>query len=62
MYKRILVPLDGSALAEAALVHAQQLANQPGVGRLELRLITVISLAPNLWKHEEQRQHGNPME
>lgn len=28
MYKRLLVPLDGSALAEEALVHARHLARQ----------------------------------
>lgn len=28
MYKRILVPLDGSALAEVALAHAEEIARQ----------------------------------
>ena len=30
MYKKILVPLDGSALAEAVLPHAQALAKSEG--------------------------------
>jgi nucleotide-binding universal stress UspA family protein len=50
MYKRILVPLDGSALAEIALSHAEQLAAS-GSGELVL-LRVVISpysiVAPDL--------------
>lgn len=50
MYKRILVPLDGSALAEAALSHAVQLAASSG-GEIVL-LRAVISpysiVAPDL--------------
>jgi len=39
MYKRILVPLDGSKLAECALPHVEQLAN--GCGTEEVILISV---------------------
>lgn len=42
MYKTILVPLDGSSLAEQALAHAQAVAR--GVGA-ELVLLQVISLS-----------------
>lgn len=39
MYKKILVPLDGSAASESALPHAQALAKQFGA---ELELISVV--------------------
>jgi nucleotide-binding universal stress UspA family protein len=39
MYKKILVPLDGSKLAECALPHAEELAK--GCGGAELILISV---------------------
>lgn len=39
MYKRLLVPLDGSALAEAALSHAEQLA---AAGDGEIVLLRVV--------------------
>jgi nucleotide-binding universal stress UspA family protein len=39
MYKRILVPLDGSKLAECALPHAEELAK--GCGTEEVTLISV---------------------
>lgn len=39
MYKRILVPLDGSAIAEAVLPHAQNVARMHNA---ELRLLRVI--------------------
>ncbi len=39
MYKKILVPLDGSAASETALPHAQALAKQFGA---ELELISVV--------------------
>jgi nucleotide-binding universal stress UspA family protein len=39
MYKRILVPLDGSKLAESALAHAEQVAK--GCGTEELVLVRV---------------------
>lgn len=42
MYQRILVPLDGSAFAEQALHHAQQVA-QPGQSEIHL-----LSVAPLL--------------
>ncbi len=44
MYKKILVPLDGSALAEAVLPHAQALAKSEGA---EIVLLSV-PLTPNL--------------
>ena len=39
MYKKILVPLDGSKLAECALPHAEELAK--GCGTKEVMLISV---------------------
>ncbi|OGN97321.1 MAG: hypothetical protein A2Z77_02590 [Chloroflexi bacterium RBG_13_51_36] len=39
MYKRILVPLDGSKLAECALPHVEQLAN--GCDTEEVILVSV---------------------
>ena len=39
MYQRILVPLDGSKLAECALPHAEELAKIPGA--LEIVLVSV---------------------
>ena len=42
MYKRILVPLDGSALAEAVLPHAQELAQCCGAELVLLR----VAVAP----------------
>jgi nucleotide-binding universal stress UspA family protein len=39
MYKRILVPLDGSPLAEAALEHARQLAQCHGSEIVLLRVV-----------------------
>ena len=39
MYKRLLVPLDGSALAEEALTHARNLAAQFGSKIILLRVV-----------------------
>ena len=44
MYKKILVPLDGSALAEAVLPHAEALAKSEGA---EIVLLSV-PMTPNL--------------
>jgi nucleotide-binding universal stress UspA family protein len=41
MYDKILVPLDGSAFAEQALVHAEQVA---AAGRSEIHLVSVAPL------------------
>lgn len=43
MYKKILVPLDGSPLAEAVLPHAQALAKSEGAEIIILR----VPLTPN---------------
>jgi len=40
MYKRILVPLDGSKLAESALTHAEELARGCGTGEVILVSVT----------------------
>ena len=41
MYRRILVPLDGSSLAESAIPHAEHLASTTGA-ELELIRVTVV--------------------
>jgi nucleotide-binding universal stress UspA family protein len=46
MYKKILVPLDGSDLAEAVLRHAEQLAAKFGASLLLLRVIEPPTFAP----------------
>lgn len=38
MYKKILVPLDGSQLAEAALTHAEEIAKKDGAEIIILRV------------------------
>jgi nucleotide-binding universal stress UspA family protein len=40
MYKSILVPLDGSKLAECALSHAEELAKSCGTGQVTLISVT----------------------
>ncbi len=45
MYQRILVPLDGSSLAEAAIPHAILLATTTGAD-LELIRVTVLRFVP----------------
>jgi nucleotide-binding universal stress UspA family protein len=41
MYKKILVPLDGSQLAEAALPHAEAIAKSEGAEIVLLRIPTI---------------------
>ncbi|MBN2098527.1 MAG: universal stress protein, partial [Dehalococcoidia bacterium] len=40
MYKHILIPLDGSKLAEAAIAHAEKLAK--GCGTQDITLLRVV--------------------
>lgn len=44
MYKKILVPLDGSPLAEAALPYAQELAKVEGAEIIILRIPDMVEL------------------
>jgi nucleotide-binding universal stress UspA family protein len=52
MFKKIAVPLDGSALAEKALPFAVQLANKMDAGLLLLRATKVPSLLTDTPAHE----------
>lgn len=56
MYTKILVPLDGSALAERALTHAEKIAKGTGA---ELILMQVIGIpladAPEVGPAEEEK-------
>jgi len=45
MYKKILVPLDGSKLAECVLPHVEALATSCGTGE-----VTLISVADRVFK------------
>lgn len=49
MYKKILVPLDGSPLAEAALPHAEALAKSEGAELILLRV--AVTPARYLFAH-----------
>ncbi|MGD0276416.1 MAG: universal stress protein [Syntrophales bacterium] len=49
MYKKILVPLDGSKLAECALPHVVNLAKGDAVG--EVILLNVVEI-PSVWMAE----------
>jgi nucleotide-binding universal stress UspA family protein len=51
MYKKILVPLDGTPLAEAALPHAQALAKSEGAELILLRV--AITPNPNFYHRDE---------
>jgi len=44
MYKKILVPLDGSKLAEAALHHAESLAGRYGATLILLSVVTAPTI------------------
>ncbi len=48
MFKKILVPLDGSALAEVALPHAEELAGRLGS---EVTLVYVSELPVDPYQH-----------
>ncbi len=55
MYKKILVPLDGSPLAEAVLPHAQALAKSEGAEIVLLRV--AVTPDPNLF-HRDSTAEG----
>jgi len=59
MYKKILVPLDGSKLAECALPHAEELAK--GCNTDEIILISVTEQIRGLTQAPEARElyHGS---
>ena len=44
MYKKVLVPLDGSALAECALPHVKGLAKEGSIGKIILLHVVVYNL------------------
>jgi nucleotide-binding universal stress UspA family protein len=54
MYKRILVPLDGSKLAECALPYAEELAK--GCGTEEVILVSVTERVPGYRAVEDPSQ------
>lgn len=51
MYKKILVPLDGTPLAEAVLPHAQALAKSEGAEIVLLRV--AVTPDPNFYHRDE---------
>jgi len=56
MYKRILVPLDGSALAEQALPHAVAQAERFGAELILLRVVELIAPMDALVPREAARR------
>ena len=54
MYRKILVPLDGSKLAECALPHAEELAK--GCGTEEVMLISVTEQVQSRTRAPEARE------
>ena len=64
MYKKILVPLDGSDLAECALSHVKSLVEDGSVGEVTLLNIVWFDLP---WideypaTHRYQRDQGTPL-
>lgn len=55
MIKNILVPLDGSKLAECALPYAEELAEKLGA---EITLFTVTNRLQGYWPYEENRERS----
>jgi nucleotide-binding universal stress UspA family protein len=55
MYKKILVPLDGSPLAEAALPHAEALAKSEGAEIVLLR----VAVTPSRYLFAHNPAEGN---
>lgn len=60
MYKHILVPLDGSPLAEQVLPHVESLAqHSPGADVTLLMSLPSDNMAhPGIFSHEDQRNEG----
>lgn len=54
MYKHILIPLDGSRLAEAAIAHAEKLAK--GCGTQDITLLRVVERTEGYRKVVDQSQ------
>jgi nucleotide-binding universal stress UspA family protein len=58
MYKRIIVPLDGSALAECVLPHVTSIAK--AMDTEEIILITVLERVVNLTPKNIPEKHSSP--
>ena len=61
MYKRILVPLDGSELAECVFPHVEAIAKGCGVDSVVLLRVldTFVSSAVEAYLNEEQRREAD---
>jgi nucleotide-binding universal stress UspA family protein len=56
MYKKILVPLDGSALAERAIIHAAEIARGTGAELILLEVVQVpLGKVPEAGRSEEEK-------
>jgi len=56
MYKKILVPLDGSALAERAINHAAEIARGTGAELILLEVVQVpLAKVPEAGRSEEEK-------
>jgi len=58
MYKKILVPLDGSELAECALNHVKKLFQGGSIGEVVLLNAVIIEVP---WRELNMREEGYPV-
>lgn len=63
MFKKILVPLDGSALAERAIDQVEKMAEGTGAEVLLLKVVPApLEKAPEAGQTEESRAYGEAVE
>ncbi len=55
MYKKVLVPLDGSELAECALNHVKSLSKDGSIG--EVTILNIIKIDIPWLRGEDERKH-----
>jgi nucleotide-binding universal stress UspA family protein len=62
MYKKVLVPLDGSALAECTLSHVKNLSKDGSVGEVTLLNVVKVDIPWAAMKSDDYRTKGIDLE